>query len=63
MISPVTKLCALWLAAPAAVQAEPCRSGFFEGASYVVCSFVEPRIEEARTLAMKEAEATPRDPI
>jgi uncharacterized protein YigE (DUF2233 family) len=42
MISPVTKLCAvmlLWLAAPAAVQAEPCRSEFFEGASYIVCSF------------------------
>jgi uncharacterized protein YigE (DUF2233 family) len=29
----------LCLGAPAAAQAEPCRSESFEGASYVVCSF------------------------
>ena len=29
----------LWLAAPVAAHAEPCRSESFEGASYIVCSF------------------------
>jgi uncharacterized protein YigE (DUF2233 family) len=29
----------LWLAAPVAAQAEPCRSESFSGASYIVCSF------------------------
>jgi uncharacterized protein YigE (DUF2233 family) len=29
----------LWVTAPVALRAEPCRSEVFEGASYVVCSF------------------------
>jgi hypothetical protein len=37
----------LCLAAPAAAQAEPCRSKSFAGASYVVCSF-NPAKEDLR---------------
>jgi uncharacterized protein YigE (DUF2233 family) len=45
------KLCVvilLCLAAPAAAQAEPCRSETFAGASYVVCSF-DPAKDDLRT--------------
>jgi uncharacterized protein YigE (DUF2233 family) len=47
---PAIKLCAvmlLWLAAPVAAQADPCRSESFKGASYVVCSF-DPTKDELR---------------
>jgi uncharacterized protein YigE (DUF2233 family) len=50
MISPVSQRCAvilLWLAAPVAAQAEPCRSESFEGASYIVCSF-DPTKDDLR---------------
>jgi uncharacterized protein YigE (DUF2233 family) len=43
MISPLLRLCAVtlvFLAVPAAAQAEPCHSQSFLGASYIVCSFV-----------------------
>ena len=37
----------LWLAAPGAAQAEPCRSESFKGASYIVCSF-DPTRDDVR---------------
>ena len=50
MASPVIKLYAvilLWLVAPVAAHAEPCRNKSFEGASYIVCSF-DPAKDDLR---------------
>ena len=50
MTTPLLQFCAvilLWLAAPGAVHAEPCRSQSFKGASYIVCSF-DPSKQDLR---------------
>jgi uncharacterized protein YigE (DUF2233 family) len=56
MTSPGITICVatlLWVAAPVTATAEPCRSEFFEGASYIVCSF-DPTKDKLRLFWLRD---------